>query len=247
MKVLFSPSEAKTTGGDHPPLKKESFCCQESFEKRQEVMNRYEALIQGGDTGVIKKLTGLKKESELEAYRESLYQQPTRKAITRYSGVAYGYLHYEGLDSNAQAFLDQNVLIFSNLFGPILAKDTIPNYKIKQGVSLDGFKPEKFYHEHFKSCVDSFLESESCILDLRAGFYEKFYTLTLPHITMKFIKGGKVVSHFAKAYRGTILREVALHQAKTEEELMAINFPGVKLVEIQQKKLQKMIVFDVLD
>ncbi|MFC2490453.1 MAG: peroxide stress protein YaaA, partial [Prevotella sp.] len=51
------------------------------------------------------------------------------------SRLYWGYKHldYRSLDSAAQEFVDKNTLIFSNLFGPVLAADALPEYKLKQG------------------------------------------------------------------------------------------------------------------
>ena len=45
-------------------------------------------------------------------------------------------MDYENLDSNSKKWIDENVLIFSNLFGVISAKDLIPYYVLKQAVSI---------------------------------------------------------------------------------------------------------------
>ncbi len=96
-------------------------------------------------------------------------------------------------------------MIFSNLFGVLKASDEIPDYKLKQGESFYDLKIDKFYNDNFSQELDKYLENDD-ILDLRAGFYEKFYVIKKPYKTLKFIKDGKVVSHFAKAYRGEILK-----------------------------------------
>ena len=166
------------------------------------------------------------------------------KAIQRYEGVAYDYLNYNSLEVSAQKYIDENTLIFSNIFGVIKADDKIPDYKLKQGESFENLKIDKFYSDNFSQTLDNYLLDED-ILDLRAGFYEKFYTIKKPYLTMKFIKEGKVVSHFAKAYRGEILKLLALKNIKTFEQLLNLQIENLSIVEIKEQKLKKEIVYTI--
>ncbi|EJD3103234.1 peroxide stress protein YaaA, partial [Campylobacter jejuni] len=126
------------------------------------------------------------------------------------------------------------------------ANDTLPFYKFKQGAKIGNFTIEKFYKEHFSKALDEYLENEE-ILDLRAGFYDKFYTPKKKFYTYKFVKNGKVISHFAKAYRGILLSISAKNQVKNNKELLA-NLPSnLKLKEIQIKGLKEEIVLEILD
>jgi hypothetical protein len=119
-------------------------------------------------------------------------------------------------------------------------------YSIFTAYNLNGFKTESFYKEHFSDAIDAWIGNES-VLDLRAGFYEKFYTLKRPYVTMKFLKNGKVVSHFAKAYRGEVLRQIAIHQPHDEKELGEIHFKGLHIHEIITQKLKREYVFTIID
>lgn len=126
----------------------------------------------------------------------------------------------------------------------ILIVDKIPDYKLKQGESFENLKIDKFYSDNFSQTLDNYLLDED-ILDLRAGFYEKFYTIKKPYLTMKFIKEGKVVSHFAKAYRGEILKLLALKNIKTFEQLLNLQIENLSIVEIKEQKLKKEIVYTI--
>ena len=247
MKILFSPSEGKTSDS---PIKKplNSVLFQPSlFHKRDEVIARYEKLLKNGTFLELSKLFGLKAEKEVEALRAlSPSCSSLQEAILRYTGVAYDYLSYETLSSEAQAFIKGNVIIFSNLLGPILAGDAIPNYKLKQGEKIDGFMPERHYKEAFSPALDTFLEGE-LIIDLRAGFYEKFYSIPFPYLTCKFLKNGKSVSHWAKAYRGTLVRSLAMHQPQSEDDFAQIPLEGLHVKEIIQIKNKREYVFDIIE
>ena len=244
MIILFAPSEGKRPGGTLPPLSAESLIFPELYPKRLEVAERYQQLVGEGDDKVLSELFGLKDPEEFERYRLPFAVSPTMKAILRYDGVAYDYLGYPELPEKAQQYIDANVVLFSNLFGPLRAGEPLPDYKLKQGAAIGAFAPEKHYKEHFGAALDEWI-GEKEVLDLRAGFYDKFYTPRNPPVTLKFLKGGKVVSHWAKAYRGIVLREAALNEIATIEGLLAHDIEGLKLEEIVQTKKKKEVVYSI--
>jgi cytoplasmic iron level regulating protein YaaA (DUF328/UPF0246 family) len=197
------------------------------------------------DIDGLKAFFGLKKESDVIKYQNNPILEPTKKAILRYSGIAYDAIEYSSLDDMAQKYIDDNVIIFSNLFGPIKASDTIPDYKYKQGAKLPDISVEKFYKDSFSEVLDEYLGDD--IIDLRAGYYDKFYKIKANYLTFKFLKNGKVVSHYAKKYRGILLKEIATHNAQTKDDVLDINFPSLKLKEIIRSKNKEEIVFDVIE
>jgi len=240
--TLFSPSEGKTSGGtinDHSDI---LF----GYEPRTSILNTYNTIVNSGDMEAIKALFGIKKESDIAPYIEGLFSAPKMPAIERYSGVAFGYLDYAALTTEAQNYLKNQVIIFSNLYGSLLGGDMIANYKVKQGNSIGEIAPDKFYKERFSYQLDLTLMDHE-ILDLRAGYYDKFYKTKQEYTTLKFLKGGKSVSHWAKAYRGIVLRELAKHQVNSIEEFMKLEIETLKVEEIKSIKNRKEIVYSILD
>lgn len=244
MKILFSPSETKISGGDKIDFSKNNFIFPELFDKRAKIVKAYNDFLKTASKSDLEKLFGTKKDDVIEKYRVDIFSLPLKKAIQRYEGVAYDYLNYNNLDKNEQNYIDENVLIFSNIFGVIKASDLIPDYKLKQGESFNNLKIEKFYSDNFSKAIDDYLKDED-ILDLRAGFYEKFYTIKKPYKTLKFIKDGKIVSHFAKAYRGEILKIIAQNSIKTFEDFMNLELKNLKIEEIKEQKLKTEIVYSI--
>jgi len=246
MTVLFSPSEAKHSSGVNIPIAKEHYLFPELFDDRVSVLHAYNEYLLHASTEALMKLFGTKKESTLAYYRHDLFTQPTMKVVERYSGVAYEYLHYSNLISSEQTYIDCHVIIFSNLFGPLRAGDIgLPDYKLKQGEKIGTLVPEHFYKEHFTSALNDLLEQEP-YLDLRAGFYNKFYKPTSPYTTLKFMKEGKVVSHWAKAYRGIVLRSMAQQQIHSMEAFMAMEIENLIVKEILRKGIHTEIVYDIV-
>jgi len=244
MKILFSPSEAKISGGEQQDFTKDSFIFPQLFGKRLEIIKAYNGFLKFASKEELEKLFGTKKDDIIKKYKTDILKAPIMKSILRYEGVAYDHLQYAKLEESEQSYIDENVLIFSNLFGVLKANDKIPDYKLKQGETFLGLKIEQFYNDNFSFYLDKYLENED-ILDLRAGFYEKFYIIKKPYLTIKFIKDGKVVSHFAKAYRGEILKLLAQNSIKNFDELMNMQIKNLSIVEIKEQKLKKEIVYSI--
>lgn len=239
LKVLFSPSEGKNSGGLQSELKLFG-------GPRDEILNKYKEIVLSADEERIKELFGIKKFSDCEQYIEDHKNALLLPAIERYSGVAYEYLDYQSLTQESKKYLSKNLIIFSNLFGPVLGGDTILNYKVKQGNFIGDIAPEKYYKERFSYQLD--LELANCeILDLRAGYYDKFYKTNEKYTTLKFLKNGKTVSHWAKAYRGIVLRELALKNIVTLDDFVAHDIQNLKIKEIKTVKNKTEIIYDILE
>ena len=243
MKILLAPSETKKSGGELP-FNPNSLLFKALSPYRMKLLHTYTNILQQGDMQVLSKMFGIKKETEITKYKKDIIHELTMKAIERYTGVAFDYLGYEKLDSDAQSYIDSHVILFSNLWGPIKSSDNIPEYKLKQSEAVGNIKPEKFYHEHSAHLMEAYLEDEE-ILDLRAGFYDKFYKPTKPYTTLKFIKDGKVVSHWAKAYRGIVLREIAKAGVSSIEAFMKLPIEGLSIYEIQTNKNKTEIIYTI--
>jgi cytoplasmic iron level regulating protein YaaA (DUF328/UPF0246 family) len=238
MKILLAPSETKKSGGDLS-FNPNTLLFEALLPHRTKLLHEYINVLQKGDIPTLSKMFGLKKEADILTHKKDMM-----KAIQRYTGVAFDYLGYEELDDKTQHYIDSHVILFSNLFGPIRASDLIPEYKLKQGEAVGDIKTEKFYNEHAAQLMEAYL-AEDEILDLRAGFYDKFYKPTKPYTTLKFIKEGKVVSHWAKAYRGIVLREIAKAGVETLEDFMKLPIEGLSIKEIQTKKNKTEIIYEI--
>ena len=244
MKILFSPSEGKTKEGDLSfDINQLTF---KSFN-RLELLNSYQNFLNKASFEQLSKLFGLKKDKDINENKNiNIFNEPVLKAIQKYEGVAYEHLNYSSLSNTQKDFIDNNVIIFSNLFGPILAKDKIPYYRLKQGEKIESFDIAKFYKDNFSDELDEFLKNE-LVIDLRAAHYEKFYTIKKEYITCKFLKNGKVVSHWAKAYRGLLLKELSKYQPQSEDEFASIEFENLNIKEIVKKGRKKEYVYEIIN
>jgi len=244
MKILFAPSETKKPGGESSSIANTTFAFY--HDRKETVITKYQHFLKNASIDEIQRLFGIKKESDINLYKDvDIYHDNTMPAILRYSGVAYDYLDYASLKIKEKEFLDNSLIIFSNLFGALKCSENIPNYKLKQGEKLGEFVVEKFYKEETSALLDNYFKEEF-VIDLRAGFYEKFYLPNKSYITMKFVKDNKVVSHWAKAYRGKVVRTLAKFQPQNEEDFSKIPFENLRIKEITIKGNKKEYIFDIL-
>ncbi|TXE88464.1 YaaA family protein [Campylobacter volucris] len=244
MKILFSPSESKSIINDNDEINEKSFIFEKLYKKRIEAIKKYQDYINALNYENLKDFFGIKNDDEIDILSNDIFKRKTTKAIQRYNGVAYEFLNYDKLNNNAKKYIDNNVIIFSNLFGPVGAGDFLPYYKFKQGKKIENFNIEKFYKDNFSKNLDELLKDE-IIIDLRAKFYEKFYTLKQNYISFTFLKNGKALSHYAKAYRGVILNFLAQNLIKNKEEILT-NLPKeLKIKEIKIQGLKEEIILEI--
>ena len=241
LKILFSPSEGKNPGGDS--VEKELLG---SNSARIGILNEYNSIVSRADEDEISNLFGIKKFADCKPYMQDIFSSLLMSAIERYQGVAYDYLEYSTLDEKAKEYLKLNTIIFSNLYGPLLGGDTIANYKVKQGNDIGSIVPDKFYKDRFSYQLDLYLAKDE-ILDLRAGYYDKFYKSNKEYTTLKFLKNGKTVSHWAKAYRGIVLRELAKHNISSIKEFMSLEIENLRVQEIKTIKNKTEIVYNIIE
>lgn len=245
MKILLAPSETKQSGGS-APFRLESLLFEALLPYRSKLLHTYTNIIQRGDISELSEMFGLKKEADILKHKKDIIHEPAMKAIKRYTGVAFDYLNYPALNKQAQTYIDEHVILFSNLFGPIRADDLIPEYRLKQGAKVGDIRVEQYYKEHSSDLMEAYLANTD-ILDLRAGFYDKFYKPSKPYTTLKFLKGGKVVSHWAKAYRGMVLRSVAEANIETLDDFMKLPIPNLQIEEIQTKKNKTEVIYAITE
>jgi len=240
MKILLAPSETKLKGGTQN-FDLNTLLFSQLTPIRKEILHKYINILQKNNFIELSKMFGLKKKTDINYHNRDIIHELTMKAIERYTGVAFDYLNYKSLEKDTQSYIDKNVILCSNLFGFLRADDMIPEYRLKQGEALGELKPEKLYKEQ-SHLMEEYLKDED-ILDLRATFYDKFYKPSKSYTTLKFIKNGKVVSHWAKAYRGIVLREVAKAQINSLEEFMKLPIENLYIDEIQTKKNRTEIIY----
>ncbi len=244
MKILLAPSETKTLYRD-TVLNINSLLFANTLPQRKEILDSYNTIILDNSSKEIQEMFGLKKDSDITKYLKTIDNKSQAcMAIKLYTGVAFDHLEYDSLSKKAKNYIEKNVIIFSNLFGPVLASDVLPLYRLQQGKNVRDKKTDEIYKKYSSHLLNELLEDED-ILDIRAGYYDKFYIPTKNYTTLKFLKDGKVVSHWAKAYRGKVLRECANNGIQNTKDFLALNIEGLQIIELQTKKNKTEVIYEI--
>lgn len=206
-------------------------------KKIASIHQRYLDFVRDASIPVLQKMWGYKRIEDVMQTKKLSLEFYLLEAIRCYRGVAYEALDFDSLHESEQKFILDSVLIFSNLFGPVGAGDVLPFYKLKQGEGFGGFVTKDLYE-----CkeLDLMLQGE-CIVDLRAGFYQKLYAIKTHYYVFEFLKNQKPLSHYAKYYRGVVLREIAkqggIEHIKEKLEEMGVRHLANKEVKNQTKMI----------
>lgn len=244
MYILFSPSEEKIKSKNHCEIKEikdlflnlnqNNFFIKSNF--RMKIIENY---INNFDN--LEEIFGVKDtQTILNNFSSTLFN-----AINLYQGVSYKELKYDDLSIQSKDYINQNLIIFSNLFGPILASDKIPFYKLKQGVKLNGINQAKEYLKDTTDTLNNLLKE--FVIDLRADIYKDYYRIQIPHANFVFMKNNKQLSHSSKVYRGRVLRLLAQNQITNLKELSNMILNNFNVINIENKDIQTIFYIDIKD
>ena len=162
------------------------------------------------------------KSAALHKNNLNIFDNECSLAIERYTGVVFKHLDWKSLDAIAQNYINQNMRIFSGLFG-ILSPDTlIPNYKLKMEVlSLAQF---------WKCDITHHIENEELILDLLPTAHRKALIYNTNQVKINFMieKNGKLTqsAHAGKVVKGKFLRFLAQNGVQNIDEIQHFHEDG---------------------
>ncbi|HEY2795874.1 MAG TPA: peroxide stress protein YaaA [Micromonosporaceae bacterium] len=216
MLILLPPSEGKTGGGRGRPVDLANLSLPELTPARERVLGELVGRC-GTDPVAAAGLLGLGPTQDDEVVRNAgLRSAAARPAIAVYSGVLYDALDFDTLGAPAKSLLRRTTLIFSGLWGAVRLTDRIPAYRCSVGVTMPGLGGLGAYWRREMTPVMNAAAGGGLVIDLRSGAYQAMWvppgaaTIRVLHERMV---GGvptrTVVSHFNKATKGRILRDLA--------------------------------------
>ncbi|MUL42983.1 peroxide stress protein YaaA [Streptomonospora sp. PA3] len=217
MLILLPPSEGKAVHGDGPPVDAGALALPEVAQAREAVLERLQELCRGPEEAAREVLGLSAAQGEAVRRNRALADAPTLRAADLYTGVLYDRLALPGLlDSPAAGRAAESVLIFSGLWGVLAPGDRVPPYRLSMGVRLPGVGPlGAFWRAQLSDLLDKRAEGR-VVVDCRSAAYTAAWrpggaaaerTVSVRVLretgTGAAAKRG-VVSHMAKAARGTI-------------------------------------------
>ena len=220
--ILLPPPEGKAPGGGGAPWHGSRQSFPELSDKRRPVI----AALLDAMTGPLEartKLLGVGAARTQEATTANLAvdTSPTLPAIERYTGVLYDALDADSLPAPLRKRLDQQVVIFSGLWGAVRPSDPIPDYKLKMGAALpDLGKPSRYWKPHLTNALSE--AASGTVWDLLPNEHAVAWDPAIAghRIRARFLDdvekdGDRVlvaVSHWNKLLKGVLVRHLLEHR-----------------------------------
>ncbi|MEU9100593.1 peroxide stress protein YaaA [Streptomyces sp. NPDC048361] len=220
MLVLLPPSEGKAASGRGAPLKAESLSLPGLARARATILDELVELC-AADEDKARDVLGLSEGLRGEiAKNVELRTAGTRPAGEIYTGVLYDALGLATLDAAAKRRAAKSLLVFSGLWGAVHTGDRIPSYRCSMGVKLPGLGALGAYWRTVMDPVMTEAAGTGLVLDLRSSAYAAAWkpkgavagrtaTVRVLHSqTVDGVEKRSVVSHFNKATKGRLVRDL---------------------------------------
>ena len=214
MLILLPPSEGKSTPRRGRPLDLAALAAPVLTRYREQVIDTLITLAQRPDAAAVLGLGGT--QGDLVDLNARLLTAPTARADAVYTGVLYDALDFATLSSAARRRASSRVAITSSVFGLVRPGDRIPAYRLSGDISLPGLGPiAGVWRAGLGEAVQQEVGS-GLLMDLRSTMYAAFWRPPTPGpvrvATVRVLHEvdgvRKVVSHFNKATKGRIVRDL---------------------------------------
>lgn len=233
MLILLPPSEGKapeeTAGRRRRPLDLGGLSFPELTDARSRALDALITLC--GDPDVAATVLGLGPTQRDEIARDTMLRTaPAIPAAEVYTGVLYEALDIATLPPDARRFVTRTVVISSALWGALRLGDRIPPYRCSISVTLPGIGGlAAWWRQHLPAAMDP-AAGRQLVVDLRSGSYASMWTpsgsVASVRVLHERMVGGvltrSVLSHFNKATKGRIVRDLATRAStvKTASQLV---------------------------
>lgn len=222
--VLLPPSEGKAPGGSGGALSLGELCWPALTPLREQVLEALTSAAGRPDASAVLGL-GPTQERALAANRH-VRTSPTLPAGERYTGVLYDALGYPDLPPAARSWAAAHVSVCSGLWGLVGLADEVPEYKLAMQTRLPGLPGLAGL---WRGVLPGIIETmEAPVVDLRSGAYQQagsaagvIRARVLASVEVDGVRQVRVISHHNKASKGRLVRELALSEARSLEDVLA--------------------------
>lgn len=220
MKILLPPSETKVPGGGSF-FALEALALPELLERRRAVLDALVELAEDPLASAKALKISAKQVEAAVAANASLPSAPGLAAIERYTGVLFDALAVGSLSASAREWVDERVYVHSAPFGPVLASDLLPDYRMSATSTIAALGPLKRFWAAPTTAALGALAGEY-VLDLRSEAYVALGPLP-PGARGGFARfvtegpdGPRALNHFNKKGKGELVRALAESHAEIE-------------------------------
>lgn len=227
MLILLPPSEGKAETGTGRRLDLSKLSLPELNPAREEVLAALVDLCAGPDEAAAREALGLSEGQRGELRRNArLRAAATAPAGRIYTGVLYEALDLATLPPAAERLARRSVLVSSGLWGAVRLTDRIPPYRCPVGARLPGVGALSAYWRTALAGAMTAAAGKGPVLDLRSGAYAATWaprgavaerTVTVRVLHEREVDGvptRSVVSHFNKATKGRLVRDLLTADAR---------------------------------
>jgi cytoplasmic iron level regulating protein YaaA (DUF328/UPF0246 family) len=227
MLILLPPSEGKADAGTGRRLDLSRLSLPELNPAREEVLAALVALGGQPDEAAARAALGLSEGQRDELRRNArLRTTATAPAGRIYIGVLYEALDLATLPPAAERAARRSVLISSGLWGAVRLTDRIPPYRCPIGARLPGPGALSAYWRRALAPAMAAAAGDGPVLDLRSGAYAATWAprgeLAGRTVTVRVLHEREsagvvtrtVVSHFNKATKGRLVRDLLIAGAR---------------------------------
>ena len=228
MLILLPPSEGKAAAGSGRPVDPGRLSHPHLNPARERVLDALAALCAAPDPEPARAALGLGPTQVDEVHRNArLRHAPALPAARLYTGVLYEALDLASLPAPARRLATRWILVFSGLWGVLRLTDRVPPYRCPVGAGLPGLGSVGGLGAYWRRVLSTHaFDGGGPILDLRSGAYGAMWapsgavaarTVTVRVLQERTVDGVSrrtVVSHFNKATKGRIVRDLALAGAR---------------------------------
>jgi cytoplasmic iron level regulating protein YaaA (DUF328/UPF0246 family) len=234
--ILLPPSEGKAASGAGSPLDLATLSLPDLTPARERVLESLVALCTRPDPDRARTVLGLSPGQGGEVLRNArLREDPAAPAGEVYTGVLYDALDLPTLSPTAHRLVERSALVFSGLWGAVRLGDRIPPYRCSIGVKLPSLGALGAYWRRAMTGALTAAAGDALVLDLRSAAYAAMWSprgeaagrsaavRVLHERVVRGVVKRSVVSHFNKATKGRLVRDMAMAGAEpgTPAELVA--------------------------
>ncbi|MET8231569.1 peroxide stress protein YaaA [Micromonospora sp. NPDC005298] len=227
MLILLPPSEGKADAGTGRRFSTDRISLPELNPARERVLDALVTLCAGPDEEAARVALGLSEGQRDELRRNArLRVAATAPAERLYTGVLYEALGLASLPAPALRAARRSILISSGLWGAVRLADRIPPYRCPIGARLpDVGALSAYWRGELAAALDD-AAGRGPVLDLRSGAYAATWTprgglaertVTVRVLHEREVDGApvrSVVSHFNKATKGRLVRDLLVAGAR---------------------------------
>ncbi len=219
MLILLPPSEGKATPRRGSALDLSRLGAPQLLAAREQVLDALVGMCRSEPDNAARVLGLGPTQLEEVGRNAGLRSAPTARADTIYTGVLYDALGLSSLDPAERRRASRWLAITSSLFGLVGPGDRIPPYRLSGDTNLPGLG---VVSAHWRQVLDPVVRERAgagLVVDLRSTTYSSFWRpgpdLAPRVATVRVLHeaGGRrtVVSHFNKATKGRLVRELLQH------------------------------------